>query len=109
MMTLFDSKTILPFELVSPQDCNDILLKWNNEMTRKVGNDILTYFNLDAIKLGTLFKKHLENISKADKKHVTVDEKNTKRKGGEDYLLDIWASRKRAFMKYSTQKSDNKK
>ena len=109
MMTLFDSKSILPFELVSPLDCNNILLKWNNEMTEKVGNDILTYFDLDAIKLGTLFKKHLENISKADKKHVTVDEKNMKRKGGDDYLLDIWASRKKAFLKYSAQKSDNKK
>ena len=109
MMTLFDSTSILQFELISPQDCNDILSKWNDETTAKIGNHILSYFDLDAIKLGILFKKHLENISQADKKHVTVDEKNMKRKGGEEHLLDIWANRKKAFLKYSAQKNENKK
>ena len=109
MMTLFDSTSILPFELNSPQDCSDVLNRWNNEMTEKIGNDIMTFFDLDAIKLGTLFKKHLDNISKAGKKQVTVDDKNMKRKGDEEQLLDVWASRKKAFLKHSAQKSESKR
>ena len=108
MMSVFDSKSILPFELSTPKDCNDILETWTKEKTEKIGNNILTYFDLVAIKLGTLFKKHIENISKAHKQQVSVDEKNFKRKGGDEQLLDVWASRKKAYMKASIEQKNKK-
>ena len=69
---------------------------------------ILSYFELTAKTLGTLSKRHMEKVAKANKKKISVDEQNLKRKGGEENPLDIWASRKKSYMNAVKDKAMNK-
>ena len=108
MMSVFDSKSILPFELCTPDDCHNILEKWTKESAVQIGDSILSYFELTAKSLGTLFKRHMEKVAKANKKKISVDEQNLKRKGGEENPLDIWASRKKSYMNAVKDKAMNK-
>ena len=108
MMSVFDSKSILPFELCTPDDCHNILEKWTKESAVQIGDSILSYFELTAKSLGALFKRHMEKVAKANKKKISVDEQNLKRKGGEENPLDIWASRKKSYMNAVKDKAMNK-
>ena len=106
MMSLYDSSNILPFELSTPESCSDIIKHWDENQSLIVGKSIQKYFELDALNLGKMFKKHVENISKANVKEITVNEVEFKRKAVDDKLIDNWTNRKKAAWKNATAKHE---
>ena len=102
---LYDSSNILPFELSTPESCSNIIKHWDEAQSLLVGKSIQKYFELDAMNLGKFFKKHVENISKANITEITVNEIEFKRKAVDDKLIDNWTNRKKSSLEKCNSKT----
>ena len=104
MFTLFDTeRSKLPIKLNGPESCQKLLESTNN--WEQIGEQILSAFEIDSKKVGSVFKQHLQNIVNAQSVVQNDNAKIPKRRRVEENLVDVWTERKKNYISNISKKS----